>query len=331
MRPESGTSKEGRQRILLITAEESDSASLRKLLEATGFGVEAGGTFAETRAESEACPAEAVVADLGEGEFERSVANLLVWLQRAPADLPVLVVHGSGAPGPALQSLRQAGAELWSRAGRVEELPGMLARFLERRRVTGGPEDGGLSPADLILGLSEAIRRVREQVGLVAPKDTSVLITGETGTGKERVARAIHHLSRRRRLPLVSVNCGGIPATLLEDEFFGHVKGAFTDAHQPRMGRFEQADRGTLFLDEIGDLPLVQPKLLRALQEREIHRIGGVDSFRVDVRVLAATNADLWGRVRDGAFREDLFYRINVFPIPLPPLRERGEDIPIFV
>ena len=131
---------------------------------------------------------------------------------------------------------------------------------------------------------------------------------------------------------MVAVNCGGIPATLLEDEFFGHVKGAFTDAYQARVGRFEQAQGSTIFLDEIGDLPLeLQPKLLRALQEKEIHRIGGAEAIQLDLRVIAATNVDLWRRVQEGRFREDLYYRINVFPIHLPPLRERSEDIPLFV
>jgi len=139
-------------------------------------------------------------------------------------------------------------------------------------------------------------------------------------------------MSSRQKVDMVSINCGGIPATLLEDEFFGHVKGAFTDARQARIGRFEQADGSTIFLDEIGDLPLeLQPKLLRVLQEREIHRIGGVDAVRLDVRVIAATNVDLWRRVEEGRFREDLFYRINVYHIHLPPLRERTEDIPLFI
>jgi DNA-binding NtrC family response regulator len=194
------------------------------------------------------------------------------------------------------------------------------------------PPAGIAAPEQLLIGRGAAIQKVLDQVRLVAPKNTTVLITGETGTGKERVARAIHALSRRRGSALVSVNCGGIPAHLLEDEFFGHVKGAFTDAFQPRLGRFEQAHHGTIFLDEIGDLPLeLQPKLLRVLQEREIHRIGGVDTIRVDARVIAATNVDLWSSVGDGRFREDLFYRINVFPIELPPLRERRDDVPLFL
>ncbi|MCC6859912.1 MAG: sigma 54-interacting transcriptional regulator [Bryobacterales bacterium] len=188
----------------------------------------------------------------------------------------------------------------------------------------------GLS--SFLIGRSRAVECVAEQVRLVAPKDTTVLITGDTGTGKELVARTIHRLSRRRALPLVPVNCGGVPATLLEDEFFGHVKGAFTDARQARVGRFEQAHGGSLFLDEIAELPLeLQPKLLRALQEREIHRIGGEEPVQLDFRLIAATNADLWKRVEEGEFREDLFYRIGVFHIHLPPLRDRPEDIPLFV
>jgi transcriptional regulator with GAF, ATPase, and Fis domain len=184
----------------------------------------------------------------------------------------------------------------------------------------------------LLIGKSAAIRAVLDQLRIVAPKDTTVLITGETGTGKERVSRAIHLLSGRHEQEMVSVNCAGVPATLLEDEFFGHVKGAFTDARTGRAGRFEQAHGSTLFLDEIGDLPLeLQPKLLRALQEREIHRIGGTNAIQFDTRVIAATNVDLWRRVEDGRFREDLYYRINVFPIHLPPLRERREDIPEFI
>jgi DNA-binding NtrC family response regulator len=211
--------------------------------------------------------------------------------------------------------------------------------LLDRALAPAAPATLDLAPPgaraaaeELLIGRGEAIQRVLDQVRLVAPKSTSVLITGETGTGKERVARAIHALSRRRDRALVSVNCGGIPANLLEDEFFGHVKGAFTDAHQPRLGRFEQAHRGSIFLDEIGDLPLeLQPKLLRVLQEREFHRIGGSDTIRVDARVIAATNVDLWSRVGEGRFREDLFYRINVFPIELPPLRARRDDIPLFL
>ncbi|MBI1791797.1 MAG: sigma-54-dependent Fis family transcriptional regulator [Acidobacteria bacterium] len=210
-----------------------------------------------------------------------------------------------------------------------ERLAAAIRQAIER---DPRPRPGDATIEASLIGQSAAIRGVIEQVRLVAPKDTTVLITGETGTGKERVSRAIHLLSGRRNREMVPVNCGGIPATLLEDEFFGHVKGAFTDARTARVGRFEQAHGSTLFLDEIGDLPLeLQPKLLRALQEREIHRVGGVEAIQFDTRVIAATNLDLWRRVEGGLFREDLYYRVNVYPIHVPPLRERREDIPVFI
>ncbi len=215
---------------------------------------------------------------------------------------------------------------------------GGFAPRVEHRVGKGNPsgrsqgDSGNSFAAGLILGRSDSIQEVLDRIRMVADKRTTVLIMGETGTGKERVARAIHALGPNSTRKMVSVNCAGIPSNLLEDEFFGHVKGAFTDAHQNRIGRFEQAEGSNIFLDEIGDLPLeLQPKLLRVLQEREIHRIGGVETIRVNTRVIAATNADLWAGVSNGTFREDLFYRINVFPIYLPALRERREDIPLFL
>ena len=181
----------------------------------------------------------------------------------------------------------------------------------------------------MVRGQSASFQHLLEEIDLVAERDTTVLILGETGVGKERVAQSIHARSRRSQGEMVAVNCGGIPATLLEDELFGHVKGAFTDAGQSRTGRFEQADGGTLFLDEIGELQLeLQPKLLRALQEKTVCRIGATAPVNTDARVVAATNVDLWSRVNEGRFREDLYYRLNVFPICVPALRERREDIP---
>jgi DNA-binding NtrC family response regulator len=183
-----------------------------------------------------------------------------------------------------------------------------------------------------LVGNSAAMRELYSIVSMVAPKNSTALITGETGTGKELIARAIHYNSPRRELPLVSVNCGAIPGDLLEDELFGHVKGAYTGATQHRVGRFEQANRGTLFLDEIGTIPLdLQVKLLRALQEKEIQRVGGTTTTKVDVRIIAATNSDLLDMVRAGRFREDLYYRLNVIPIHIVPLRERRDDIPLLV
>ena len=185
---------------------------------------------------------------------------------------------------------------------------------------------------DDMVGNSPSFLNVLEQISLVAATDSTVLIRGENGTGKELVARAIHHASQRKNASLVKVNCAAFTPSLLESELFGHEKGAFTGAMDRRQGRFELADGGTLFLDEIGELSLeAQSKLLRVLQEREFERVGGTQTIQVDLRVIAATNRDLKAMVEEGSFRMDLFYRLNVFPIQLPPLRERIADIPLLV
>jgi len=208
-------------------------------------------------------------------------------------------------------------------------------------RVVASADTGALSLADCgpgdmlvegIVGRSTVLRRVLGQLELVAPTDATVLICGETGTGKESIARAVHALSRRRPNPFVKCNCAAIPSGLLESELFGHEKGAFTGAVNQRLGRFEVAQRGTMFLDEIGEVPLeLQPKLLRVLQEREFERLGSSRTIQTDARLVAATNADLPEIVAAKRFRADLYYRLNVFPIHLPPLRERVEDIPLLV
>jgi formate hydrogenlyase transcriptional activator len=183
-----------------------------------------------------------------------------------------------------------------------------------------------------IVGKSSALQKVLEQVSIVAPTDSTVLLHGETGTGKELIARAIHNRSSRRERTFVRLNCAAIPSGLVESELFGHEKGAFTGALMQKRGRFELADGGSLFLDEIGDISLeLQPKLLRAVQEQEFERLGSTKTIQVDARVIAATHRDLSAMIREGTFREDLFYRLNVFPIEIPPLRERREDIPLLV
>ena len=222
------------------------------------------------------------------------------------------------------EQLRAAGfTEVYAKPVRIEEVGDGVRRVLDRQR---------LSRLTGLFGDSEAVRQVLVQVEQMAPVSSTVLIEGESGTGKELVARAIHRLSPRRANPFIAVNVGALPDTLLESELFGHEKGAFTGAAERRIGRFELADKGTLFLDEIGEVPSsTQVKLLRALEEREVTRVGGTQTIPVNVRVIAATNRPLRDAVEHGEFRADLYYRLNVLTIYLPPLRERKEDIPLLV
>jgi len=223
-----------------------------------------------------------------------------------------------------VERLRDMGfAELYPKSAAIDDIAAALRRVLEHQRLAA--ETG-------LIGQSEAIREVLVKVEQMAPVSSTVLVEGESGTGKELVARAIHRLSQRRNRPFIAVNVGALPETLLESELFGHEKGAFTGAAERRIGRFELADRGTLFLDEIGDIPpATQVKLLRVLEARELTRVGGTQTLPVDVRVVAATNRPLRDLVEEGTFRADLYYRLNVLRVYLPPLRERREDIPILV
>ncbi len=216
--------------------------------------------------------------------------------------------------------------------GRLQAIWTILQDVTAERSLERAATLRSTEPANEIVGQSPAITKVLEKIDQVAGTDSTVLIRGETGTGKELIARAIHQRSRRRDQPLIAVNCGAIASGLVESELFGHEKGAFTGALSRKTGRFELADGGTLFLDEIGDLSLeLQVKLLRVLQEGELTRVGGSESIRVDVRIIAATHRDLSAMVAAGSFRQDLYYRLNVFPVSVPPLRERSEDIPLLV
>ena len=297
----------------------------------------------------------------GDAAIRRDVANLLAFAgitladDGGHADFAILGAETTGAT--AVSSLRDdmALVALDGRAAasritaqrlpypfRDTDLYGALQRLglgVQRGHVrpggqhlADGPEAQGGEAFRELIGHSPAIERVREMMLRVVDTDATVLITGESGTGKEVVARCLHEHSHRRTGPFVPVNCGAIPAELLESELFGHTRGAFTGAISDRIGRFELAQGGTLFLDEIGDLPLhMQVKLLRAIQERAFERVGGSQTIRADVRIVAATHKDLETLMSKGQFRDDLFYRLNVFPIDLPPLRERAEDIPLLI
>jgi DNA-binding NtrC family response regulator len=257
-------------------------------------------------------------------------------LERYPG-IVAIVVTGYGTIRDAVDALKHGAADFVAKPFQFDELLHVLTSALERKRLRTEnaylrqqlEERYGLGA---IIGRSARMRALFQMIETVAATSTTILIGGETGTGKEMVARAIHHTSPRRQHRFVALNCSAIPDSLLEAEIFGHVRGAFTGAVTSRAGRIEHADRGTLFLDEIGTMPTpLQMKMLRVLQEREFERVGESKPIKVDVRIVAATNADLAKMVKNGAFREDLYYRLNVIQIELPPLRERREDIPLLV
>ncbi|MGH9314658.1 MAG: sigma-54-dependent transcriptional regulator [Vicinamibacterales bacterium] len=257
-------------------------------------------------------------------------------LERYP-DIIAIIVTGYGTVQDAVEAIKQGAADFVTKPFQFDALLHVIHSAVEQRRLRS--ENAYLRAQleeryrlDGLVGRSRVMRDLFQLLETVAQSSSTVLVTGETGTGKELAARAIHHNSPRRAQRFVAINCSAIPETLLEAELFGHVRGAFTGAVTTRQGRFEQAHRGTLFLDEIGTMsPALQAKLLRVLQSREFERIGDAHPVRVDVRVIAATNSDLAKMVEQGAFREDLYYRLNVIPIHVPALRERREDVPLLV
>ena len=257
-------------------------------------------------------------------------------LQRYPS-IVAIVVTGYGTVKDAVDMIKLGAADFIAKPFQFDELMHVLSKALEQRRLKSEnaylhqqlDERFGIGS---MVGKSAPMRSLYQLIETVAPTATTILITGETGTGKEMVARAIHQTSTRHRGRFVAINVSAIPETLLDAELFGHVRGAFTGAVAMRQGRLEQADGGTLFLDEVGTMPMaLQMKMLRVLQEREFERIGDTRTIKVDVRIVAATNADLARMVKDGSFREDLYYRLNVIPVHLAPLRDRVEDIPLLV
>ena len=263
--------------------------------------------------------------------------QLLTELRRRAPNVPVVLMTAYGTVKDAVQSIKDGAFDYISKPFEIDELEATIAKALRMYTALSDnlrlrEELEGRYRFENLVGSSPAFHKVIEAIAEVCESRASVLISGESGTGKEMVARAIHFNSSRRGGPFVAINCAAIPEGLLESELFGHVKGAFTGAVSPRQGRFAQADGGTLFLDEIGDMPsALQAKILRVLQERSFEPVGSANSRSTDVRILAATNKDLREAVRNGGFRSDLYYRLNVFPIDVPPLRARREDIPLLV
>jgi len=259
------------------------------------------------------------------------VDGLAVLEQLVLKNIPVIVITAYGTSDVTIEAMRRGAYDFITKPFDIDDLAEKVRKALDYSKTTEVlPIKGSKETSSLMVGMSAAMQEVYKLIGRVASTDVTVLITGESGTGKELVSRAIHYNSPRNKGPFVVVNCAAIPEDLLESELFGYEKGAFTGADERKIGKFELANHGTILLDEIGDMsPMLQAKILRVLQEHVIERIGGTRSIPVDVRVLAATNKDLQSLVKSGSFREDLYFRLNVVQIQLPPLRERKEDIPL--
>ncbi|MCZ6596989.1 MAG: sigma-54 dependent transcriptional regulator [Planctomycetota bacterium] len=326
-------------KVLLAEDEETIAVTLRDALEEAGHTVIHAADTDTALSMLERDP-DVVLTDIRmPGSHKEGGMEILRRSVEAAANRPVILMTGFGTIDQAVEAMRIGAAHYIQKPFRNEAVVGLVERFGRERDLMAENtrlkeelrELAGEGLADMV-GRSAAMAKVFERIAMVAPTDATVLIEGESGTGKERVARALHKLSGRSEGAFVAISCAALPETLLEGELFGHEKGAFTDAHKTKRGRFELADGGTLFLDDIDDMPLsVQVKLLRVLQERAFEPLGSETTKKVDIRIVAATKVPLRELVRKNAFRDDLFYRINVVPIALPPLRERTGDVPLLV
>ena len=321
--------------LLLVEDEAPLRRAIAEQLADRGYQVEQAESGEEALARLADFAFDIIITDLRLPGIDGS-AVLEAAVERYP-DIIAIVVTGFGTVKDAVEAIKRGAWDFVNKPFQIDELLHVLDAALEQRRLKS---ENAYLRAQLeeryrfsgMIGKSRAMERLFQLLETVAPTSSTILITGETGSGKEVAARAIHQSSPRRQQRFVALNCSAIPETLLEAELFGHVRGAFTGAVGTRQGRLEQAHKGTLFLDEVGTMsPGLQMKLLRVLQEREFERVGDSHTIKVDVRVIAATNSDLGRMVADGHFREDLFYRLNVIPVQLPPLRERKEDIPLLV
>jgi DNA-binding NtrC family response regulator len=321
-------------KILILDDEPNILSSLTRALELEGFEIEGAKTIEEAR------------SAIGRGHFDLALLDLklpdgsgidLLSEVAKSERLPVIMMTGHGTFEDAVKAIQLGASDFLEKPIGTDRLLLTIQNVLQLRRLQREnerlrDEADRVRGSQAILGRSRAVQALLAQVERVAESEGRVLITGENGTGKELIAQAIHAKSRRKDKVFVSLNCAAVPGELIESELFGHEKGAFTGAVSRKIGKFEQAHEGTLFLDEVGDMPpSMQAKLLRVLQAGELERVGGTTTIRVDVRTLAATNKDLEGEIREGRFREDLYYRLNVVPLVSPPLRERKDDIPVLV
>lgn len=320
-------------RVLVVDDEEGVRVALRDVLENAGYEVLEAGDGRRALDLITAAQPDAVLLDIRMPELDGM--QVLEIVHRTGARTPIILITAYGTTATTIQAMRLGAFDYITKPFDVDELVAVVKKAVETRALLAGASCAGSGVDDLLdaeglIGWSPAMQAVYKTIGRIVDSDVTVLIRGESGTGKELVARAIHCNSPRKSGPFVKVNCASIPENLLESELFGHEKGAFTGAHARKPGKFELAQRGTIFLDEIGEMSLAtQAKLLRVLQEKEFERIGGTETIRADVRILAATNRNLEQAIQNGQFREDLFFRLNVVEVWLPPLREHREDIPI--
>ena len=326
---------ENAKHLLIVDDEAALREAIAERLTDQGFAVTQAATGEDALGHLAAFAFDIIITDLRlPGVDGRAVLDAA--LERYP-DIIAIIITGFGTVKDAVDAIKHGAADFITKPFQFDALLHVLDSALEQRRLRA--ENAYLRSQleqryrlDSIIGRSRVMRDLFQLLETVAATSSTVLVNGETGTGKELAARAIHHNSPRRHNRFVALNCSAIPETLLEAELFGHVRGAFTGAVANRQGRLEQAHKGTLFLDEVGTMsPALQAKLLRVLQEREFERVGDGHTIKVDVRIVAATHSDLQKMVADGSFREDLFYRLNVIPVHLPPLRDRREDIPLLV